>query len=145
MAIYNIYNKVRYNIGFRRPGGLEVNLAPGKFISLTDDDIYYEATCMTNWLKDGVLWCPNDELYNLLNISRDKALVAQDDKDIIGKFKLNAKQFGAWLDELDSAAVLQKVFEVACGYDNLPMNKLEAIEKKTGKSISIARKQRDEK
>jgi len=145
MAIYNIYNKVRYNIGFRRPGGLEVNLAPGKFISLTDDDIYYEATCMTNWLKDGVLWCPNDELYNLLNISRDKALVAQDDKDIIAKFKLNAKQFGAWLDELDSAAVLQKVFEVACSYDNLPMNKLEAIEKKTGKSISIARKQRDAK
>lgn len=145
MAVYNVYNKAKYNVGFHRPGGLEVNLTPGKFISLSDDDIYYEATCMTNWLKDGVLWCPNDELYALLNINRDKALVAQDDKDIIDKFKLNIKQFTKWLDELESEAVLQKVFEVACGYDNLPNNKSEVIEQKTGRSISIARKQRDAK
>lgn len=144
MGTFNIYNKAKYNVGFRRPGGLEVNLTPGKFIALTEDDIYYEATCMTNWLKDGVLWSPNDEVYNLLNITREFAVVAQDDKDIIAKFKLNAKQFTAWLDEIDSKAVLQKVYEVACEYDGLPMNKMEIIEKKTGKSISMGRRQRDE-
>ena len=96
-----------------------------------------------NWLKDGVLWSPNDEVYNLLNITREFAVVAQDDKDILAKFKLNAKQFTAWLDEIDSKAVLQKVYEVACEYDGLPMNKMEIIEKKTGKSISMGRRQRD--
>ena len=98
---------------------------------------------MQKWLADGVLTCDDDAVYDLLGITRDKAIVAYTDDEIIAKLKMNMKQFKQWFESLDSAATLNRVFEVACGYDSLAQNKAEFIEQVTGKSISIKRKQSD--
>lgn len=141
MANFVIYNKAKYDVGFKRPGDVEVNVHPGRFVNLTDTEVLYEAACMQKWLADGVLKCEDDAVYELLGITREKAVVACTDEEIIGKLKLNIKQFKQWLDGLDSAATLQRVFDVACGYDALAQNKVELIEKATGKSIAVKRKQ----
>lgn len=137
---YIIYNKTGYNIGFRRPNGLEVNLAPGRLITLSELDILYEAPCMTKWLKDGAFHCDDVRLYEMLGIDRGAAIVSLTDADVIEKFKAPMRAFTAWLDSLDGEAVLERVFAAACKYDDLPVKKLEMIEKKSGKSIATYRK-----
>lgn len=143
MANFRIYNKAKYDVGFRRPGDVEVTIHPGRFVNLTDVEVLYEAPCMQKWLSDGVLTCEDDAVYDMLGINREKAIVAYTDEEIIAKLKLSMKQFKTWIETLDSAATLNRVFEVACNYDALAQNKAEIIEQITGKSISIKRKQAD--
>lgn len=142
---YMIHNNTKYNVGFHRPGDIEVNLAPGKFISLTEAEIGYEAFCMHQWLADGVFYCEDERPYEMLGITREAAIVSFSEDEIVNKLKAPMKQFTVWLDEITSSAALEKIFEVAVGYDALPLKKAEMIESKTGKTISIARKMKEAK
>lgn len=138
--VYIITNKAKYNIGFHKFNGIEVNVAPNKSVALTENDIVNEAQCMVRWLTDGVLYCADEDVYKALAIDHGDATVAMTDKEIEEKLKLPMKQFGAWLDEQKSEAVKTRVFEVACNFDGLSVKKMEMIESATGFSVTTARK-----
>lgn len=145
MADYIIENTTNFGVGLHKFNGLGINIAGGKRVALTEDDIVNEAKALTVWLKDGVLKCNNQKIYEMLGISNEEAVVAMSDAEIQQKFKLGMKQFTAWLDEQDSPYVLDKIAEVAAKTDDLAQKKLEMIQKKTGVHVAEIRKLNDTK
>ncbi len=140
MAEFMIENTTNYGVGFHRFNGIGVNIPAGKRVNVSEDDVINESEAMTRWLKDGVLYCKDEKLYEMLGITKEHAVVAMTDDEIRAKFKLPVKQFTTWLDEQDGAYVLGRIADVAIKSDELAQKKLEMIEKKTGVAITAMRK-----
>lgn len=140
MADYIIENAAKFSVGLRKFNGVAVNIAPGKRVSLSEDDILNESRAMSRWLGDGVLKCADPKVYELLGITTENAVVSMTDEEIQQKFKQPMKGFAKWLEEQDSSYVLNRIVEAAIAYDDLPQKKLELIEKKTGAHISEMRR-----
>lgn len=140
MANYQVWNKTKYDIGFYKPGDIGVNVQHGKFVVVNESDVAYNGAWFKARLEDGAFYCEDDGLYEMLGIGREKAIVAQPDDDIIAKLKQPMKGFTAWLKTVDTPDALQKVFDVACAYEDLTQKKRDMIEAATGKSIANGRK-----
>lgn len=137
---YKLTNATKYNIGFFKPGKVEENIQPGRFVFLTEDEIKYEAFCMELWLRSGELVAEDPAVYAMFGINKDEAIVCLSDDEIREKFKAPLKAFSVWLSELNGSAVKRRVFDVACRTDTLPIKRIELIEKATGFSVQDYRK-----
>lgn len=138
--IYTLVNKTKYNVGFKKYNGLQVNVEPGKRAPVTENDIANEATCMAKWIADGIFETNDDEVYTMLGIDKSEHIVSMTDDEIETKLKLPIKQFEKWINEQTSEAVMGRIFEVACKFDALPVKKMEIIERASGFSVLTARK-----
>lgn len=142
--MYILRNTTGYNIGFHRFNGIGVNVAPGKPVSVSEEDLMFEADCMAKWLRTGEFTCNDQSVYDYLNVTSDNAVVAMTDKEIEEKMKLPMGAFTKWLNEVDNEAVAARIADVASRYDGLATKKCEMIEKVTGRFVSVDRKLKEE-
>lgn len=138
--MYILRNTTGYNIGFHRFNGIGVNVAPGKPVSVSEEDLMYEADCMAKWLRSGEFTCNDQHVYDYLNVNSDNAIVAMTDKEIVDKLKLPMGAFTKWLNSIEDEATAARVADAASRYDDLAAKKCELIEKATGRFVSIDRK-----
>lgn len=143
---FKITNNTKHHIGIKRPSGAEDSIAPGLFVYLNLDEIAYNGRAMEKWLKNGTLTCEDETVYDTFGgkPSRETMVVAMSNDEIKTKLHLPMGQFTKWLNSLTDEGALRKVFEAAVADDDLPVKKLDMIDKKTGFSYMDARRRRGE-
>ena len=124
-------NPHKFNVGIitpDKPHGL--NIAPGAFTIVTQDDVYYlMGTC--SLLQKGVLIVEGEkqaEVLETLGVSKENNANFMSDEDIKKKLTMNANALKKWLDTVEAEPyVLEKIAEIASGM-NLSMNKVQILQ-----------------
>lgn len=130
---YRLNNNKKFNVGIitpEKPYG--VNISPGAFTMVTQDEIdYLMATCTA--LQDGVLVLSGEkqkEVAEVMGVEMENNANFMSDEDIKKKLSGNANQLRKWLDSDDiKPYVLDRIAELAKGM-NLSMNKIQVLQDK---------------
>lgn len=132
---YRVFNRCKYDIGVTLTSGMQVNIRPGMFQLMTDDDIMMiETSCRDKRFFSQKMLVPTDKTgkdipLEMIGIVEDKEHEHKSDEDIIAALKQPVKKFEAWLDGITDEEELHGIYEVAKGID-LPKSKLTILNDK---------------
>lgn len=125
----NVYNKNKFNVGIVRPDGSSVNIRPGSFAILSENEIRW-FNSQFDLIKRGVLRLDDAHQYLLeeigVHLEEDPNVI--DEVDMRRKLSQSAKNIDAWLSKITEEYVLDKIYDVAMSMD-LPKSKLQVLEK----------------
>ena len=125
-----VYNRQKFNVGIKLPNKPDgVNIAPGSFTYMTEDDIEYVMS-QSKIFKKGYLRVEEGN-----TVLEDAGIDTMndpnffDDEMIRKKLAMSAKKLGEWLDTIDSEHTMDRVYDVAMSMD-LSMSKLKVLNEK---------------
>ena len=126
-------NPQKFNVGIVTPDKPHgINIAPGAFTIVTQDDIDYLAGT-SQLLRKGVLQVEGEkreEVMEVLGIEKENNANFMSDEDIRKKLSLNLNSLKKWLDTTEAEPyVLNKIAEIASTM-NLSMNKVQLLQER---------------
>ena len=133
---YRVFNRCKYDIGVTLTSGMQVNIRPGMFQLMTDDDIMMiETSCRNKKFFSQKMLVPMDKTgkeipLEMIGIVEDQSgNTHKSDEEIIAALKQPIKKFETWLDSITDDEELHGIYEVAQTLD-LPKSKLISLKAK---------------
>lgn len=126
-----VYNRQKFNVGIKTPSKPDgVNIAPGSFTYMSEDDIEYVMSVSTIFQK-GYLRVEEQKTEILADMGIDVVNDPNffDDDMIRKKLALSAKKLGEWLDTVDAEHTRDRIYDIAMNMD-LSMSKLKILNEK---------------
>lgn len=133
--LIKVYNDRNYDYGVVTLQGMEKNIKPGSFITLTEDDIQYiESQCAHNRkpFANGELRAvmPHKEkTLSDIGIEPSQDNLRLPKVEIIELLKGKTPALKAWLETIDATEYLHEIFEIAKEID-LPTSKVRMLKEK---------------
>lgn len=130
-----VYNRCKHNYGVTTAAGTSINIKPGSFAMLTEDDIaYIQSIVLTSKspFASGKLVVGDEKgakVMEDLGIDKNESNYLEDDAAIEKKLKGTNASVKKWLEGITDAAILSNIVEIAKGLD-LPNSKLKMLEEK---------------
>lgn len=125
-----VYNPQKFNIGVKllnKPEG--VNIAPGSFTYMTQDDIEFLMSQSNLFQKGYLREQEGSNIVAELGIDTENDPNFMDDTELRKKLTLSAKKLGEWLDTVTSEHTMDRIYDIAMSMD-LPMGKLKVLNEK---------------
>lgn len=123
-----VYNPQKFDVGvvtFDRPMGL--NIAPGSFALLTEDDISYIASISTLFQRGYLRVDKKEEtVMQAIGIDPETNPAFITDEEIQKRLGGTPKKIGEWLDTVKEPYILDRVYDIAVKM-NLTMSKLKTL------------------
>lgn len=126
-----VYNRQKFNVGIKMPSKPDgINIAPGSFTYMTEDDIEYVMSISTIFQK-GYLRVEEDKTEILADMGIDVVNDPNflDDEMIRKKLTQTPKKLGEWLDTVNSEHTMDRIYDVAMNMD-LSMTRLKVLNEK---------------
>lgn len=132
---FKVYNKTKGDYGAKLVSGIEINIKPGSFALMTEDDVAYIES-VTNYKKrpfaTGRLVIEDNkavEVSMATGIEPDEENHFESDEEIDKKLKGNMKAMEKWLKGIEDKPMLYNIAERAKVLD-LPASKMKLIDAK---------------
>lgn len=123
-----VYNLQKFDVGvvtFDRPMGL--NITPGSFALLSEDDISYIASISTLFQRGYLRVDKKEEaVMQAIGIDPETNPAFITDEDIQKKLGGTPKKIGEWLDTVKEPYILDRIYDIAVKM-NLTMGKLKVL------------------
>ena len=132
-------NTQKFDIGVKTPDKpMGVNIRSGSFLPVSEDDVNYIAS-ISNVIQRGLLIVENiagaekdvaKEVVTSLGIDeKDNPNFATDD-EIRKCLSMSQKKMSDWLDSIEEPVLLDRIYTIAMGMENLNINKLKLLKNK---------------
>ena len=129
-----VFNRGKSDYGFVSiSSGFDINIKPGSFAMLTEDDIaYLESICAYNkkpfaTKRLEIETSHKDEIEESLGIVKAKEGLVESDDEIIKKLKGSTSSMQKWIDTVKDPVLLYNIIELAKPLD-LPASKTRILQ-----------------
>lgn len=110
----NVYNKNKFNIGIKKPDGTSLNIRPGSFIMLTQNEIdWLNSVC--DFIPKGILQLDEAHSYitEKMGINIKESVYAMDDGAIKDHLNMSVKKLEDWLNGINDKMLISRICDVA--------------------------------
>ena len=110
----NVYNKNKFNIGIKKPDGTSLNIRPGSFIMLTQNEIdWLNSVC--DFIPKGILQLDEAHSYitEKMGINIKESVYAMDDEAIKDHLNMGVKKLEEWLDGINDKMLINRICDIA--------------------------------
>nr|DAO42679.1 MAG TPA: hypothetical protein [Caudoviricetes sp.] len=132
-------NVQQFDIGVKTPDKpMGVNIQRGSFLPVSEDDVNYIAS-VSNLIQRGLLIVENiagaekdiaKEVVTSLGIDEKENPNFATDEEIRKCLSASQKKMADWLDSIEEPVLLDRIYTIAMGMENLNINKLKLLKNK---------------
>lgn len=132
-------NVQKFDIGVKTPDKpMGVNIQRGSFLPVSEDDVNYIAS-VSNLIQRGLLIVENiagaekdiaKEVVTSLGIDEKENPNFATDEEIRKCLSSSQKKMADWLDSIEEPVLLDRIYTIAMGMENLNINKLKLLKNK---------------